>query len=214
MLVRKGKAGGIGIVFLHGYGASAADLFPLAAELATSDEASWYFPDAPLAVPLGPHMSGRAWFPIPARELQHGVDYSNTTPPGLEKSAIQLLTLLKTLPHEQFILGGFSQGAMLSTQVVLSAPERFKSLVILSGTIVHGGVWKKLALKAGAKSFFQSHGTSDPVLPFGGAEKLHQLLLEAGWEGDLKSFRGGHDIPTPILRDLKSFLKNQISVNQ
>lgn len=210
MLVKSGQPKGTGIVFLHGYGANAADLFPLAEELSWSSKESWYFPDAPLEIPLGPHMVGRAWFQIPLRELQQGVDYSNSTPSGLEKAARHVHALLEKLPHDKLILGGFSQGAMLSTQVVLENPKKFLGLVQLSGTLVHSGIWKKLAVQH-PKSYFQSHGTMDPVLPFSGAEKLHQLFQECGWEGQFHSFRGGHEIPSVVLRDLKFYLKNLVS---
>lgn len=210
MLVKNGKPGGVGIVFLHGYGASAADLFPLADELAWSGEQNWYFPDAPIEVPIGPGYFGRAWFPIPLRDLQVGVDYSNVTPPGLEKAAKHVNELLKTLPHDRFILGGFSQGAMLATHLVLTDPERFAGLAILSGTLVHANVWKKLAA-AKPRAFFQSHGEGDEVLPFAGAEKLHALLQEAGWNGTLHRFRGGHEIPMAVIRDLKSYLRHQVA---
>jgi phospholipase/carboxylesterase len=220
-LVKQGKPGGAGIVFLHGYGASASDLFPLAQELAWSGDETFYFPDAPLEIPLGPHMVGRAWFPIPLRDLQDGVDFSNVTPPGLEKAASALTTYLKSLPHEKLIIGGFSQGAMLATHAVLSNLDRFLGLMILSGTLVHAGVWKKLLAahpnvdsasgRHKPKVFFQSHGEADQVLHFAGAQKLNELLTAGGWEGDLRAFRGGHEIPMGVIRDLKSYLRNLVS---
>ncbi len=210
MIQKKGRPGGVGIVLLHGYGANGADLAPLADQLSWSDQESWYFPDAPMEIPLGPHMVGRAWFPIPLRELQDGVDFSAATPPGLEKASNHIRALLKTLPHDKFILGGFSQGAMLATHVVLSDPDLFKGLVLLSGTLVHAGVWKKMAAQAKPKSFFQSHGLNDEVLLHAGAEKLNSLLVESGWSGDLMSFRGGHEIPMSVLRGLKSYLRHQV----
>lgn len=215
MLVKKGKPDGVGIVFLHGYGANGADLFSLADDLSWSDRENWYFPDAPIEVPLGPQFSGRAWFPIPLRELQEGVDYSNATPPGLDKAVNHVKNILATLPHSKLVLGGFSQGAMLATQVALTDPSRFLGLAILSGTLVHADVLKKAAAKAKeanqALPIFQSHGVMDPVLPFEGAVKLNNLLNECGWDGGLLSFRGGHEIPPSVVRELKSYLRHQIS---
>lgn len=215
MLVKKGKPDGVGIVFLHGYGANGADLFSLADELSWSDRESWYFPDAPIEVPLGPHFSGRAWFPIPLRELQEGVDYSKSAPPGLDKAVNHVKKILATLPHQKLILGGFSQGAMLATEIVLSDPDRFLGLAILSGSLVHEESLKKAATKAKqvdkAFTVFQSHGVMDPVLPYEGAVRLNDLLNACGWEGSLLSFRGGHEIPASVLRELKSYLRHQIS---
>lgn len=216
MLVKKGKPDGVGIVFLHGYGANGADLFSLADELSWSDRENWYFPDAPIEVPLGAHFSGRAWFPIPLRELQEGVDYSKSAPPGLEKAVNHVKKILATLPHEKLILGGFSQGAMLATEVVLNDPDRFLGLAILSGSLVHEESLKKGATKAKQAgkelNIFQSHGVADPVLPYEGAVRLNDLLNACGWEGGLLSFRGGHEIPLSVLKELKSYLRHQIAI--
>lgn len=212
MLVKKGKPDGVGIMFLHGYGANGADLFSLGEELSWSGDESWYFPDAPIEVPLGPHFTGRAWFPIPLRELQTGVDFSKATPPGLEKAVNHVRSLLRSLPHKKWILGGFSQGAMLATQIVLTQPEAFLGLAILSGTLVHSTVWKKAASNSSKKhAFFQSHGALDPVLPIEGAVQLNDLLNECGWSGQLLTFKGGHEIPLGVIRDLKSYLRHQVS---
>jgi phospholipase/carboxylesterase len=213
MHVKKGKPDGVGIMFLHGYGANGADLFSLADELSWSGDETWYFPDAPIEIPLGPHSVGRAWFPIPLRDLQDGVDFSNVTPPGLERSVNHVRSLLKTLPHKKWILGGFSQGAMLATQIVLTEPEIFSGLAILSGTLVHQSVWKKAAINSPKKlSFFQSHGALDPVLPIDGAVKLNDMLNECEWHGQLLMFKGGHEIPMGVIRDLKSYLRHQASI--
>jgi phospholipase/carboxylesterase len=213
MLVKKGKPDGLGIMFLHGYGANGADLFSLADELSWSDQETWYFPDAPIEVPLGPQYMGRAWFPIPLRELQTGVDYSNATPPGLEKAVQHVRSLIRSLPHQKWILGGFSQGAMLATHLVLTEPDLFAGLAILSGTLVHSAIWKKAALSAKKKlAFFQSHGALDPVLPIEGAVKLNDLLNECEWHGQLLMFKGGHEIPSGVIRDLKSYLRHQTSL--
>jgi phospholipase/carboxylesterase len=55
------------VMLLHGYGASMDDLFPLFEYLAK--DWNWFFPNAPLEVPIGPMMSGRAWFPIDMEAL-------------------------------------------------------------------------------------------------------------------------------------------------
>ncbi|MBL7688273.1 MAG: hypothetical protein JNJ49_09570 [Bdellovibrionaceae bacterium] len=54
--------------------------------------------------------------------------------------------------------------------------------------------------------FLQSHGTLDFVLPFALAERLERVLVDAGLDGMLLPFRGGHEIPMPVLREWQSWL--------
>ncbi|HEX8750148.1 MAG TPA: hypothetical protein VF732_03465, partial [Nitrospira sp.] len=53
---------------------------------------------------------------------------------------------------------------------------------------------------------FQSHGTQDPILPHVMAERLRDALTLAGLSVEWHSFRGGHEIPDPILNRLSEFI--------
>ena len=54
---------------------------------------------------------------------------------------------------------------------------------------------------------FQSHGSSDPLLPHAAAQKLHQILSDAGLAGEWHGFQGGHEIPQNVLLQLNAFLE-------
>jgi phospholipase/carboxylesterase len=53
---------------------------------------------------------------------------------------------------------------------------------------------------------FQSHGTQDPLLPFVMAERLRDELMKAGLSVEWRSFRGGHEIPEPIVHQMSAFM--------
>ncbi len=53
---------------------------------------------------------------------------------------------------------------------------------------------------------FQSHGMQDEILPYVGAERLRDALSKSGLVVEWHSFRGGHEIPEPVLRRLSTFL--------
>ncbi len=206
------------IVFFHGYGADAYDLAPLREELGLAQSANWYFPQGPKEVPIGPGFWGRAWFPIDMvaheRALQTGeqISYADRRPPGVNEARDQALSFLKALKvePENLILGGFSQGSMLAVELALSMPKAPKALVILSGTLADR---ESLRVKApGLKGirFFQSHGEQDQILPFSQATALHSELLAAGWDDVWCPFSGGHEIPSSVLKELKSFLRSVI----
>jgi phospholipase/carboxylesterase len=106
----------------------------------------------------------------------------------------------------RLVLGGFSQGAMLATDITLRDPRPLAGLVILSGTLLAEDVWRPLMPARKGLRVFQSHGTSDPILPYVIAERLRDALAAAGLDVAFQSFDDGHGIPPDVLRGLSSFL--------
>lgn len=203
------------IVLFHGYGADCYDLTPLSQALKAPPGASWYFPNGPIQVPIAPGFMGRSWFHIDIEALERAMrtgkfrDMQNSTPQGLDKAKILAYEFLSQLNRkpEDIIIGGFSQGAMLATEIALSAASNYRGLVILSGTLIKSNEWKKLAPLHKGLRFFQSHGENDALLNPEAAQELEKLLIESGLEGHLEMFRGGHEIPTQVVRNLSSFLQ-------
>lgn len=203
------------VVLLHGFGADNQDLASLAEYVGSAPGVGWYFPNAPHTVPIGPHMTGRAWFPLRLSDLeQNKVEFTQGLPPGMDRSANAILKAVESLRTKhgwswnQIVLGGFSQGAMMAVEVALRAPERPAGVTIFSGSLVNESHLKALAAKKSGLKFFQSHGVQDLVLPFELAERFERVVSEAGWDGMLYGFRGGHEIPPPVLREWQSWLKS------
>lgn len=204
-----------GAVFLfHGFGADNTDLASLAGVFDYPAHVRWYFPNGPHTVQIGPHMTGRAWFPLRLAELeQRGVDFTRETPEGMDKAVDQALKAVEALREkhklrwDQIVVGGFSQGAMIALQVALRAPESPAGVTLFSSSLVNEPQLRDLAKKRAGLKFFQSHGQYDMMLPFGLAERLDTVLNEAGMEGMLYAFRGGHEIPVPVLREWSSWLR-------
>ncbi len=202
------------IIFFHGYGADAGDLSPLAQEIPTEKDCNWLFPEGFLEVPIGWNWTGRAWWPVNVGEMQKaqasGVprDLSKGTPQGLDlafKKASEMLTALK-VPWNKIILGGFSQGAMLATELYMSAPEPPLGLVMLSGACLHADQWREKAKNRAGKTFFLAHGESDAVLSIKGAQKLETILTQSGMKGRLMKFSGGHEIPPHVLVEVSKYI--------
>ena len=208
------KAAGPVIVFFHGYGADAADLAPLAGEIALPKPVRWVFPDAPIAIPLGPYTTGRAWFNLDVERFQKAqlagttIDMSQMEPEGLAQARETALEFLRALgvPWDRLILGGFSQGAMLAADLSLRAEKPPRGLVVLSGSLISESIWKKLAPARKGLPFFLSHGTADSILGYSGAQQLDRVFQEAGLAGQLLTFDGGHEIPPEVMASLGEFL--------
>ncbi len=209
-----GDLGGPVILLFHGFGASALDLVPLSGVYKERPRPTWLFPNGPLEIPIAPGYSGRAWFEIDIQGLQIALqqgDWDSVArafPPDLEqiRKKMELFITELGVPRSKLLVGGFSQGAVLATELALHSGDRLAALLILSGTLVCEEAWRRLAHHHAATPFFQSHGRSDAVLPVKKAEELAELLQEGGLKGNLHIFEGGHDIPQQTLVQLHSFL--------
>lgn len=203
------------ILLLHGYGASASDLSGLAG---IWPGIHWIFPEAPLELPLGDGIVGRAWFPIDFGALEQAHALQDATlcfsVEAMMQARHELQSLVEELkiPPSKLFIGGFSQGAVLATDLVLNQKESAAGLLLFSPTVVSGHAnWGELSKQHAGMPFFASHGSQDPILPLHGACKLTDLLKEAGLSGDLVTFEGAHEIPLSIMNKLRSFLEEQMS---
>ncbi|EMY59799.1 alpha/beta hydrolase [Leptospira terpstrae] len=204
------------VVLFHGYGASAFDLFPIHEVLVTDQKFNWVFPHGHLSIPLMPGYSGRAWFPIDMAALEEAIrnndfrNFADKDPEGMDvaRQAAYLMLDALGVPWNQLILGGFSQGAMLATDLTLRNEEIAKGLMILSGALVNESLWKELAPKKSNLRFFQSHGEFDPILGYANAKKLEKLLRNSGLLGEFIAFNGGHEIPAPVVQGISRYLNS------
>lgn len=204
------------VICLHGYGASAADLAPLAMDMRLGAPARWIFPDAPIGLDYGGIMNSRAWFPIDMAEFQRAQregrhrELARARPDGLDEARQAVRELIDTLkvPWDKLILGGFSQGSMVALDLALHEGDPPLGLFILSGNLVDEKDVKDRAGRLKGLRYFQSHGNADPVLGFAGAQDLAGVLADAGLVGKLREFQGGHALPPEILLELGSYLKS------
>ncbi|NCS93622.1 MAG: esterase [Leptospira sp.] len=214
----KGDSTSPTVILFHGYGASAYDLYPLHEYILPEMKLNWIFPDGNLSIPLGPGYVGKAWFPIDMEALQKAMasgtfrDFAEITPPGLDIAREKALSMIEAtgIPFKNLIIGGFSQGAMLTTDISLRSETRPKGLVILSGTLLNKNIWKELAVKKSMLTFFQSHGRQDLVLGYKPAKDLNQMLRDAGMVGEFVEFNGGHEIPLDVIQGVNRYLKTLI----
>ncbi|MDW8251632.1 MAG: phospholipase, partial [Myxococcales bacterium] len=173
-------------------------------------------------VDFGMGTSGRAWWHIDMMRLQLAMmrglhrELASEHPEGMPAAAEALRGCLWQLQQdhgissERLVIGGFSQGAMLTTEIALQEDEPFAGLVVLSGTLLCEDRWREAAaLRASRLAVYQSHGRQDPILPYAGAEALRDLLSKGGAQVTFRGFSGQHEIPFPILEGLGLFLQQR-----
>ncbi|TSA01087.1 MAG: hypothetical protein D4R81_06750 [Nitrospiraceae bacterium] len=219
-----GKGGGRGplVLLLHGFGAPGNDLVPLADALNVPVGTRFVFPEGPLSLSFGPR-DARAWWLIDMARIAADQaagrprDLSQDIPKGLAPAREAMLVFLKEVERKlgadprKTILGGFSQGAMLSCDAMLHTDRPYAGLVQLSGNVLAQPLWGPLMPKRKGLPVFQSHGTQDEILPYVGAERLRDALIHAGLSVEWQSFRGGHEIPRSVLQRLGPFITKAVT---
>lgn len=202
------------VVLFHGYGADASDLASFANVFESLGPWRWVFPNGVLEVPLGPGFTGRAWFPIDMAEVERAMmrgsyrDFKKTRPLGIDRLLADGAAFLEALnvAPERIVLGGFSQGAMLATELALRMPTSPAGLMILSGTLADERTLTELLEKKPQIRFLQSHGSRDAILDPAAARDLHTLLTRHGLTGELVEFDGAHEIPGMVQAKMGRFL--------
>jgi phospholipase/carboxylesterase len=184
------------VILLHGWGADANDLVPLASMLELSG-CQFLFPNAPFDHPSVP--GGRAWYSLETAEYT-----------GLDESRQQLLDWLASLesttgiPLANTFLCGFSQGGAMTLDVGLSLP--LAGLGVLSGYL-HA----EPRLGTGeTPPVLIIHGIQDQVVPVSAARRSRDGLLGMGVSVDYHELNMGHEIPIPVLTILRGFLRDRI----
>ena len=196
-------AGAWRVILLHGYGSAGDDLVPLAESLASRVPATFVVPASPL--PFHGDPRGRVWFD------QHDADATQQI--GRARTRIDaLIESLETnehVPSAHVIVGGFSQGAILSIEMALAGRHPLGGIAVLSGR----------ALGHPASSYarlmhlpiFASHGTADPLVPFARGETFATRARESGADVQFETFEGRHEIPARIEAALARWLGARVA---
>lgn len=189
------------VVLLHGYGADGRDLVPLAESL-LSPGVHFVVPEAPHPRPSG----GRMWYEL----RQADSDTLHDSRARIEALIAQLET--EGYTPDQIILGGFSQGAMISLFVARQRAAEgalpLGGLVLLSGSTLDTE-WRsgRDEQAVGASRAFVSHGRQDQVLPIDVSERIASHLSSAGLEVTEVYFDGGHNIAPRVRAELLRWLQ-------
>lgn len=213
-VLHKGGKGPPSFVLLHGYGSAAEHWLPYAQTIPFPPVGQFLFPQAPETVARKDGLlDGRAWWKLDLaahlRPGKLGVDLTQEDPRGVERAAKLVRSALSREGNSKahpFVLGGFSQGAMVACEVAFTSDEPLSALVILSGTPLDLAGWTSRMARRRGLPVFMSHGRTDNILPFDLAEHLHRDLVAAGLAVTFVAFDGGHQIPEEVVSALGVFL--------
>jgi phospholipase/carboxylesterase len=184
------------LVLLHGRGADEHDLFPLLDALDPERRLHGYTPRAPLALPPG----GAHWYVVPR------VGYPD--PESFAEGYGALTEWFDALPFApgEIVLGGFSQGAVMSYALGLGKGRpRTRALIALSGFIPTVESWEP-DLEPPFPPIAIAHGTYDPVIPVEFGRAARDRLEAAGAAVWYRESPIEHSIDPQVMLELRSLV--------
>ena len=189
------------LVLFHGRGADERDLFPLLDVLDPERRLLGVTPRGPLRLPPG----GAHWYAVHEIGYPDPETFTNTY--GLASSWLDQLAADADIPAERTVLGGFSQGAVMTYALGLGAGRpRPAGLIALSGFIptVPGF---SLDLEPPLPRIAIGHGALDPVISVEWSRRAHEQLGAAGADVTFaESAELAHSIDPTFFRQLPAWL--------
>jgi len=189
------------LVLLHGRGADERDLYPLLDVLDPARRLLGLTPRGPLRLPPG----GAHWYAV--RDIGYPDPSTFTETFALASSWLDAVSEETGISPERTVLGGFSQGAVMTYALGLGAGRpRPAGLIALSGFVptVPGF---ELDLSAQFPRLALGHGALDPVISVDWGRRARDLLEEAGAEPVYcESPALGHSVDPEFLRELPGWL--------
>lgn len=191
------------LVLMHGVGSNEADLFGLAPHVPPQ------FHVLSLRAPnmLGPH--SYAWFqfgvlPNGQRMIDEPQEAASRQ---LVAQAVQSAAGQLGIPASRVVVGGFSQGGIMSLSLLLTQPQLMQAAMVWHSRLLPQILPRLAAPEAFAgKQLWVSHGTEDGVIPVASARETRERVSGLPLRLSYAEFAGGHEIRPAELRGAMAWL--------
>ena len=185
------------VICLHGRGADANDLADLAPMLDGGDGYRFLFPNAPKPFEPYPGMRfGWSWF-----------DGWPPTPQSIAASRALLLDFIDQAvaqfgaPDGKLIIGGFSQGGVMSIDCGFRTTQQVAGIVVMSGAAFEDDLPELRAIP-----LFIAHGLADEVVPVLTARRARRLFEEHGLDPEYHELPIGHQVSQEEIDLVRDFI--------
>ena len=189
------------VILLHGFGSNMTDLAGLAPAINRSD-CIYVCPNAPLTLELGYGQTGRAW------ALFESPDYDDHCREAerLLASFRDELDGLVRFDAERVVLGGFSQGGIMTYRVGLPRPRKFLALFALSARLDNADNLAERLPRSRDQRVFVAHGSRDSVINQLFGDNAVARLREWGYAPRYLKCDMAHEVNDEVVTELASWL--------
>ncbi|GER17072.1 alpha/beta hydrolase [Variovorax boronicumulans] len=192
------------LVLMHGVGSNEQDLFGLARMMPPQ------FHVLSLRAPYVLSPGSYAWF-----EFQVLADGGRRIDEEQERESRFLIGEMVTsasqqlgIPPERVVVGGFSQGGIMSLSLLLTQPEKLRAALVWHSRLLPEVVPHIAPPEAFAgKSLWVSHGSADNVIPPSAAQATRELARGLPLALSGSDFPGAHEIRPAELQGTLAWLQ-------
>jgi phospholipase/carboxylesterase len=194
------------LVLLHGRGTDERDLFPLIDELDPEGRLVGITPRGPLSLPPG----GAHWYVVERVGFPHASSFHQSY--ALLAGWLEALPQATGVPWSRTVMGGFSQGAVMSYALGLGAGRPSPAgILALSGFIpTVPGFELDLEGHAGLPVAI-GHGTFDPVIGVEFGRSARERLEAAGLRVTYREYPLPHAVDPRFLAELRPWLIDAVA---
>lgn len=167
------------MILVHGRGATAQSMLPLAEEFAQPD---FHY--------IAPQAADHTWYPYsflePKEKNQPGISS------GLQKIHDLVRSVVDAgIPKYKIMLLGFSQGACLATEFAVRHPERYGGIVGYSGGLIGPEIdFEAYSGDMEETPVFLGCSTIDPHIPKERVDETEQVFRALGADVNKKLYKG------------------------
>jgi phospholipase/carboxylesterase len=193
------------LVLFHGRGADENDLFPLLDVLDPERRLVGATPRGPLTLPPG----GRHWYALGGIPTPEPTTFHTSYAAAGE----WLDSFLEEhgLGADGLVLGGFSQGAVMSYSLALGKGRPRPAAIIAFSGFIPEVPGFELDLSPRLPPVAIGHGTHDPVIPVEWGRRARALLERAGAQVLYRETPMFHQIDPDFLREVSRWLEGALA---
>ena len=196
------------LVLMHGVGSNAQDLFGLQAYVPQ------HYHVLSLQAPYAMGQDAFAWFMFTVN-----ADGSRTIDEAQEQHSRALVAQTVAaaseqlgVPAERVIVGGFSQGGIMSLSMLLTQPQLLSGICVWHSRLLPQAVSAQLpAAQLQGKQVWISHGTQDNVIPLSSAHAIRSHLQAMPVVLRYQEYPCTHTLHPQELADSMQWLAERVS---
>ncbi len=192
------------VTLLHGFGASMTDLAGLSPSIHRTGYL-YLFPNAPIPLQIGQGMVGYAWTPPGGGSESEAAG---------ERAEELLAGFFEEVEQRHggtdggIVMGGFSQGGMMTYRFGLPRPDKFAGLVVLSGRVPSPEGMAARLPERRDQHIFVAHGVRDAMIDVADARASLEFLESNGYAPKYGEYGMGHEINGDVMADLVPWLSD------
>ncbi|MEI6021962.1 MAG: hypothetical protein WCR21_12615 [Bacteroidota bacterium] len=192
------------LIVMHGYGSNENDLLNLAKQVAPQCVI------VSLRAPIQVNQDGYCWYNIerlPGKQIKYNYAQVIESRNKVQSFIYQFCKNTQADSNNIYLMG-FSQGAMMSYEMLLQSNLNIKGIVALSGRLINESCLStKHALSLKQKNIFITHGTQDEVIdPVEYTKASAYFKQQEVKQLFMKTYPMGHTISQEEVTDIKMWL--------